>query len=82
MILNDDELIAITKVRCRKRIKRYALQREVLCLMGIEHKVRPDGSLCVSRAHVESLLGGRSATKEQKTIEPNWSAMRAQTPQP
>lgn len=72
MILNDEELIQLTKVKCRKRLLRYQRQRQVLELMGIAHKVRPDGSLIVSRAHVEGLLGGVIEAKVDKPFEPNW----------
>ena len=43
--------------------------------MGIEHKLRPDGSVAVLRAHVERALGLNEAVKNMKTIEPNWSAL-------
>lgn len=36
---------------------RHKLQASVLSLLGIEHKIRPDGTVIVLRAHVEHLLG-------------------------
>ncbi|WP_256380691.1 DUF4224 domain-containing protein [Pandoraea sp. SD6-2] len=38
---------------------RYKSQSHVLSTLGIKHKVRPDGSMLVLRAHVEKSLGGR-----------------------
>jgi hypothetical protein len=46
--------------------------------MGIEHRVRPDGSILVSRAHIEKTLDGDSSgVRFFKEREPNWEAMRA-----
>ncbi|WP_150696653.1 DUF4224 domain-containing protein [Pandoraea terrae] len=39
------------------RVK-YKTQAHVLSPLGIEHKVRPDGSMLVLRAHMEHVLGG------------------------
>ncbi|VVE10664.1 hypothetical protein PTE30175_02545 [Pandoraea terrae] len=36
---------------------KFKSQDHVLSVLGIEHKVRPDGSMIVLRAHVEQLLG-------------------------
>lgn len=54
-------------------------QRTVLNYMGIEYRVRPDGTLVVLRAHVERVLGGESKddVAAHKPAEPNWSAMYA-----
>jgi hypothetical protein len=56
------------------RIQKNA-QAEALRHMGIEHKLRPDGSVAVLRAHVERSLGLNEAVQNMKTIEPNWSAL-------
>jgi hypothetical protein len=50
-------------------------QRTVLNHLGIEHKVRPDGSLVVLRSHVEKSLGGDLGGDKLKRPEPNWSAI-------
>jgi len=57
--------------------QRFKAQASVLRYMGVEHRVRPDGSLAVMRAHVEKLFCGEPNTLAHKTkpIEPNWSAM-------
>jgi hypothetical protein len=58
---------------------RWASQIRTLRFMGIEHKVRPDGSVLVSRAHVEKLLDGDSANNRVKRkTEPDWSRFNAQ----
>ncbi|WP_224785387.1 DUF4224 domain-containing protein [Pandoraea pnomenusa] len=51
IFLTRDEIRVMTG---RVRHKSQAL---VLSALGIEHKVRPDGSLLVLRAHVEQSLG-------------------------
>ncbi len=70
MILSQQELAELTgRQRCDA-------QARVLSFMGIEHRRRPDGTLAVSRAHVEGLLGGEGMKgKTAKTPEPNWSAV-------
>ncbi|MBK6974637.1 MAG: DUF4224 domain-containing protein [Sterolibacteriaceae bacterium] len=71
MFLTDDELRSLTK-----RSHRDA-QARVLTFMGIEHKVRPDGSLAVLSAHVERMFGGPPASiRGPKKAEPNWDAVR------
>ncbi len=73
MILDDTQLFELTKK------KRSSAQAAVLSAMGIEHRVRPDGSVAVSEAHVERVLGGEVFKKKTKTIEPNWGALSAQS---
>lgn len=50
-------------------------QLRVLTALGITHKVRPDGSILVSEAHVERLLGGSANAKVRSSLEPNWDAL-------
>lgn len=70
MFLTAEEIAQLTD-----RTQRRA-QRAVLNFMGIEHKVRPDGSLVVSRAHVEKMLGAQlPAAKSKKEAEPDLSWM-------
>jgi hypothetical protein len=54
---------------------RHDAQVRVLRAMGIEHKVRPDGSVAVLKAHVEHLLGGTSPLKVNHRPEPDWNAI-------
>lgn len=67
MFLTPDEIVALTNRKNRPA------QRTVLNHLGIQHKVRPDGSLVVLRSHVEDALGKES--KHNKAPEPNWSAI-------
>jgi len=69
LLLTDKELIELTG-----RSRRCA-QVRVLCYMGIEHKVRPDGSVAVLKAHVDKVMGGDVYDYHQKLSEPNWSAI-------
>ena len=69
MILSDEELRDLTG-RSRK-----ASQVQVLRFMGIEHKVRPDGSVAVLKAHVEQVLGAYIQTRKVVEVEPNWGAI-------
>ncbi|MBX6381461.1 MAG: DUF4224 domain-containing protein [Microbispora sp.] len=70
-----DELIEITGKR------QGAAQIRALRAMGIEHRMRPDGTPFVLRAHVEHLLGGVQATTGRSTEpvgewEPNFQFLR------
>lgn len=59
--------------------KRKSAQIRALRSMGIEHKIRPDGTVAVSRNHVEKILGGsipESDTIKEK-FKPDWSALYA-----
>lgn len=70
MILSHQELIELTG-RSRKDAQVCALR-----FMGIEHRLRPDGSVVVSRSHVERILSGQAADRlNKKIIEPNWSSI-------
>ena len=64
MFLTADEVRDLTgKVRNQAQVA--ALRH-----MGIEHRVRPDGSVAVLRAHVESSLGllAHSKGHEQEAV--------------
>lgn len=74
MFLTRDEVRALTK-----RIQ-YSAQTKVLRAMGIEHRVRPDGSLAVLRLHIEQIFGGVSEKRRQLSTEPNWGALNAARP--
>ena len=69
IVLGPDELIRLTG-----RTRRNAQARVLRCL-SIEHKVRPDGSLVVLRAHAEAILSGSLAGSNVKTSEPNWDVL-------
>lgn len=67
MILTSEELAALTGRR------RKDAQVKALRYMGLEHKIRPDGSVAVLRAHVERELGGTSGATPREA-EPDWSS--------
>lgn len=71
MFLDADQLIELT------RKKRSNAQATVLKQMGIEHRLRPDGTVVVSTAHVERVLGGEVFAKKAKVAEPNWDLLNA-----
>jgi hypothetical protein len=68
--LASDEVQGLTN-KSRKSSQILALRS-----MGIEHRVRPDGSVAVLRAHIIKLFGGDiPVTKAKKTNQPNWNAV-------
>ncbi|WP_193088683.1 DUF4224 domain-containing protein [Advenella sp. FME57] len=69
--LRTSELISLTD-----RI-RHDAQVRALKFMGIEHRVRPDGSIAVLRAHIHHEFGAGSGATDttNKEIEPNWEAI-------
>lgn len=70
MFLTQEELTALTG-----RKKRPA-QVMALRHMGIEHRVRPDGSVVVLRSHVERLLGGEAVPDGTlRKTEPDFNAL-------
>lgn len=73
MFLSKEELRDLTN-----RIQ-YAAQIRILRGMGIQHRVRPDGSVAVMRSHVEVLFGVQSRSVTRTPVEPNWRAIHATT---
>lgn len=71
MFLSKEELQALTN-----RIQ-HAAQVRTLRSMGIQHCVRPDGSVAVMRGHIETLFGMQSRTSVRAPVEPNWGALHA-----
>lgn len=72
IVLTQDEIEALTG-RHRKDAQVKALR-----YMGIEHRVRPDGSIAVLKAHIDLLLGGTVANhSRQRSQSPNWAAIDA-----
>lgn len=69
MFLTPEDIAALTLKTQRKA------QRAALNFMGIDHKIRPDGSIVVLRAHVEKMLGASMPPAAGKKREPNWSAI-------
>ena len=69
MFLTPEELIELTG-----KYQRSA-QVRALRFMGIEHKLRADGTVVVLKSHVEKVLDGVSAHVAIKDVEPNWEAL-------
>lgn len=72
IVLSKDEIEALTgRHRCDAQLK-------VLRYMGIEHRVRPDGTIAVLKAHIERLLGANSTppSSNRRTV-PNWAGIDA-----
>lgn len=68
--LSDEEIQALTERKVRPA------QVRVLKSMGIEHRVRPDGSVAILRAHIYKVFDGDSSTRTKQTVvQPNWDAM-------
>lgn len=70
MFLTDKELIELTGK------KRKACQIKVLKFMGIEHKIRPDGSVVVLCEHVNKIMHGE-IKQEIAIFKPNWAKLNA-----
>ncbi len=68
MFLTREELCELTG---RKRSGAQAIQ---LRAMGVEHRIRADGSLAVLRSHVELVFGAiRRAERKAHNSELDWS---------
>lgn len=66
LCLSYDELVEYT------HLKRHSAQKRALDRMGIQARVRPDGSLAVLRDNLEV----RNEMRPRRRIEPNWEAVR------
>ena len=70
MFLSPDEIVELTG-RHRRDAQVKALRH-----MGIEHRIRPNGSLAVLKSHIEKQFDGREDDViVSKRIEPNWAAV-------
>ena len=70
MFLEPDELVTLTG-RTQNRAQARALR-----MMGIEHRVRPNGTIVVLSEHVALVLGAQTAVAARgASIEPDWRAM-------
>ena len=63
MFLRSEEIVALTNRQ------RSAAQARALRTMGIEHRIRPDGTVAILRSHVEHLLGYSASAKVTKEYE-------------
>lgn len=68
--LVPEEVVALTNRKVR------SAQVKALKAMGIEHKVRPDGSVAILRNHITKVFDGSPENLvKQKVVTPNWDAM-------
>lgn len=67
LMLTPEELVELTHKQ------KSSAQIRALRAMGIDHKVRPDGSVAVLRSHVDKEMGAPKE-KRQAQWEPNWGA--------
>ncbi|CAE6839632.1 DUF4224 domain-containing protein [Paraburkholderia nemoris] len=67
MFLTDDELTELTSKR------QNAARIRVLNGMGVQHKIRPDGSVAVLRAHIERLFGEKGSKPKLAEWQPAWN---------
>lgn len=75
--MTSDTFLAPNEIKdLTDKIKRPA-QIKVLNAMGIEHRVRPDGTVAILRDHITKIFGGNPdvTRKTNKTVGPNWSAI-------
>ncbi|WP_434033549.1 DUF4224 domain-containing protein [Cupriavidus sp. a3] len=69
LTLSGDEVRELTNRQ------KPSAQIRALRAMGIEHKVRPDGTVAVLRSHVDAQMGGpRERRAASPDWQPNWSA--------
>ena len=76
--LTDKEVIELTNKRNRPA------QRNALKSMGIEHRVRPDGTVAILREHIARELGAedpRQTHRRSKSIVPDFDAIRPRAKQ-
>jgi hypothetical protein len=70
MFLDAEELIELTGRRRRNS------QIRALREMGIEHKIRPDGSVVVLTQHVIEQFGVKTKQESRPRTEPNWKKFK------
>lgn len=73
LLLSPTEVVELTGR------KRWDAQARALRGMGIEHRVRPDGTVAVSRAHAEQVLaGGAGGSGRMRKTQPDFEALGTQ----
>ncbi len=72
----SDFLLTPSEVRELTGRVRRSTQVQTLRSMGIEHRIRPDGSIVILRAHAERVLSGDThVSARDSESKPNWSAI-------
>lgn len=71
LFLEPSEIEGLTN-RVRPKAQAKALRQ-----LGVEHKVRPDGSVAILREHVNNVFGGNTTATQRrhKPTGPNWAAI-------
>lgn len=69
MFLNDADIEKLTG-RHRRDAQARALRH-----LGIDHRVRADGSIVVLEEHIKKVLGGFTEKKVRTKTTPNWGAL-------
>ena len=69
MFLSLDEIATLTGYKSRICQRRWCMQN------GICFLCRPDGSLVISRQHVEERLGASSDAAREPLIEPDFESL-------
>lgn len=70
LFFDDEELYELTKRQKRKA------QVKQLRRMGIEHRVRADGSVAVLKSHIDKVFDGIAEHSiQEKHAEPNWGGV-------
>ena len=69
MFLSDEELYELTRKR------RRTAQQRALNAIGIDHKVRPDGSIAVLTRCVEIVFGMPAKLAAPTAFEPDWDSI-------
>lgn len=69
----------LTKAEIRDLTDAVWLSAQIRALneMGIEHRVRPNGTIAVLRSHVERLLDPAPGSKVSDPVEPDWGLLDA-----
>lgn len=75
--LKTDTFLAPEEIKDLTDKSRRPSQVKVLNSMGIQHRVRPDGSVAILRAHITKVFDGNpeAARKTAKSAQPNWAAI-------
>jgi len=68
--LEPEEITALTNKQ------RSPAQAKALNGMGIEYKIRPDGSIAILRAHINKVFGAEpEKARKTRTAQPDWAAI-------
>ena len=68
--LTKDEIKEVTGTPVKRR------QAEILSVLQIPFKIRPDGSILISRLAYEKAMGGETETTMAKVPGPNFDTLR------